>query len=95
MEEVTQSKSQKPVNETQTNLPGNRKTKNSSKGKDSDRSRYIKTARLGKVTIYRRGKSYWLYFRDSGKSIRKKIDGSLVEKNIEKGASISAQMGAT
>ncbi len=77
MEEVTQSKNQKPVKETQVNLSENRQTKNSSKGKDSDRSRYIKTARLGKVSIYRRGKSYWLYYRDSGRSVRKKIDGSL------------------
>jgi integrase len=65
MKELTQPKTQK------------QQTKNKSKGKDSDRSRYIKTARLGKVTIYRRGKNYWLYFRDGGRSIRKKVDGNL------------------
>ena len=47
------------------------------RSKNSDPSRYIKVARLGKVSVYRRGSSYWLYFRDSGKSIRKKIDGNL------------------
>ena len=81
MEKSVQSKSQKPVNKARTNLSGkqqnNKQAESKSKSKDSDRSRYIKTARLGKVTIYRRGKSYWLYFRDSGRSIRKKIDGSL------------------
>jgi len=34
-------------------------------------------AGLGKVSVCRRGSSYWIYFRDSGKSIRKKIDGNL------------------
>lgn len=48
-----------------------------SRSKKSDPSSYIKVARLGKVTVYRRGKNYWLYYRDSGKSIRKKIDGNL------------------
>jgi len=94
MEKPAQSKNQKPVNETQANPSENKHTGNKSKGKDSDRSRYIKTARLGKVTIYRRGRSYWLYFRDGGKSIRKKIDGSLataratasqVNVNLEQG----------
>jgi len=37
----------------------------------------VKVDRLGKVSIYRRHKSYWLYFRDSGKTIRKKTDGNL------------------
>ena len=45
--------------------------------KKADAYSYVKVGRLGKVSIYRRNKSYWLYFRDSGKSIRKKIDGNL------------------
>ena len=44
--------------------------KKSTKKKD-DAYRYVKVDRLGKVSIYRRSRSYWLYFRDSGKSIRK------------------------
>ena len=44
---------------------------------NADPSRYIRMTRLGKVTIYRRGHNYWLYFRDSGKTIRKRIDGNL------------------
>ena len=45
--------------------------------KKPDPGQYIKVARLGKVSVYRRGSSYWIYFRDSGKSIRKRIDGNL------------------
>lgn len=52
-------------------------TKPKSKSKNTDRSRYVKVARLGKVSIYRRGSSYWIYFRDKGRTIRKKIDGNL------------------
>lgn len=52
-------------------------TKPKSKSKNTDRSRYVKVARLGKVSIYRRGRSYWIYFRDKGRTIRKKIDGNL------------------
>ena len=78
MEKTAQSKGQKPTNKTQAG-PANQqqKDKHKSKGKNSDRTRYIKVARLGKVTIYRRGSSYWLYFRDGGRSIRKKVDGNL------------------
>jgi len=48
-----------------------------SKGKKFDRGRYVKVARLGRVSIYRRGRNYWIYFRDKGRTIRKKIDGNL------------------
>ena len=44
---------------------------------NADPSRYVTVTRLGKVTIYRRGQNYWLYFRDSGKTIRRRIDGNL------------------
>lgn len=52
-------------------------TKPESRDKNADCGRYVKVARLGKVSIYRRGRSYWIYFRDKGRSIRKKIDGNL------------------
>jgi len=81
MKKSAQSKSQRSVNKTQANPSGQRQkkkqAKRKSKGKDSDGTRYIKVARLGKVTIYRRGRSYWIYFRDGGRSIRKKVDGNL------------------
>jgi len=52
-------------------------SKTGRKRKRTDPSRYIKVSRLGKVSIYRRGSSYWIYFRDDGKTVRKKIDGDL------------------
>ena len=45
--------------------------------KKTDPGRYIKVVRLGKVSIYRRGNGYWIYFRDGGKSVRRKVDGNL------------------
>jgi len=60
-------------------LAGQRRGKEGlkSRAKNADRGRYVKVARLGKVSIYRRGRSYWIYFRDKGRSIRKRIDGNL------------------
>ena len=43
----------------------------------TDPGRYVRVSRLGKGTIYRRGSHYWLYFRDSGKTVRKRLDGDL------------------
>ena len=40
-------------------------------------TRDVKIDRIGRVTVYRRGKSYSLYYRESGKTVRKKIDGNL------------------
>ena len=33
--------------------------------------------KLGKVTIYQRGVVYYLYYREAGKSVRRKVDGNL------------------
>lgn len=46
-------------------------------GSNSGAHKYIKVTRLVKVTIYRRAKTYWLYYRDQGRSIRQHIDGNL------------------
>jgi hypothetical protein len=43
----------------------------------SGNTRDVKIKRIGSVTIYRRGKSYSLYYRENGKTIRRKIDGNL------------------
>jgi integrase len=43
----------------------------------SGHTRDIKVERIGPVTIYRRGKSYSLYFRERGVTRRNKIDGNL------------------
>ena len=37
----------------------------------------MKIDRIGGVTIYQRGATYHLYYREHGKSVRRKIDGNL------------------
>lgn len=36
-----------------------------------------KIERVRDVTIYKRGKVYWLYYRENGKTIRKRVEGNL------------------
>src|SRR5262249_55469495 len=38
---------------------------------------YVKVERIGKVTIYRRGNVYMLYYRERGRTVRPTIDGNL------------------
>src|SRR5436309_842970 len=38
---------------------------------------YVKVERIGKVSIYRRGNVYMLYFRERGRTVRPTIDGNL------------------
>src|SRR5437016_77080 len=40
-------------------------------------TRDIKVERVGKVTIYKRGEVYYLYYRQGGTSHRRKVDGNL------------------
>jgi hypothetical protein len=40
-------------------------------------TRYVKADRIGNVTIYKRGKTYSLYYRENGRAIRSNIDGNL------------------
>ena len=40
-------------------------------------TRYKKVDRIGSVTVYRRGKSYSLYYRENGRTIRSRVDGNL------------------
>jgi site-specific recombinase XerD len=40
-------------------------------------TRQVLVEKLGKVTIYQRGVVYYLYYRELGKTIRRKIDGNL------------------
>ena len=37
----------------------------------------MKIERVGKVTIYRCGDAYYLYYREAGKSERRRVDGNL------------------
>ena len=44
---------------------------------DSGNTRDVKIQRIGRVTVYKRGTSYYLYFREGKKSVRRKVDGNL------------------
>jgi integrase len=39
--------------------------------------RDIRIERIGRVTIYKRGSTYYLYYRDHGESVRRKVEGNL------------------
>lgn len=57
-----------------------RKTKGSaghSGQTEAGHTRDLKIERIGPVTIYKRGLSYYLYYREGGVSQRRKIDGNL------------------
>lgn len=41
-------------------------------------TRDVKIERLGPVTIYKRGEAYYLYYRENGKSERRRVDGNLL-----------------
>ncbi len=40
-------------------------------------TRQVNVERIGSVTIYQRGTSYHLYYRENGKTIRRRVDGNL------------------
>ena len=42
----------------------------------------VKVDRIGPVTIYKHGLSYFLYFREAGKSCRRKVDGNLAVARV-------------
>lgn len=44
---------------------------------DRGHTRDVKVKRVGKVTIYKRGLTYYLYFREDGQTIRRSVDGNL------------------
>src|SRR3954452_3975035 len=44
---------------------------------DSCNTRDIKVERIGPVTIYKRGMTYYLYYREAGVSRRQKLEGNL------------------
>jgi hypothetical protein len=44
---------------------------------DSGHTRDVKVERVGKVTIYKRGEVYYLYYRQGGISHRRRVDGNL------------------
>ena len=44
---------------------------------DAGNTRDLKVERVGKVTIYKRGETYSVYYRQGGISLRRKVDGNL------------------
>lgn len=44
---------------------------------DAGNTRDVKVERIGKVTIYKRGLTYFLYYREGGVSQRRRVDGNL------------------
>jgi integrase len=59
-------------------VPGNKHSKSGHTGcTDAGHTRDVKVERIGKVTVYRRGSTYYLYYRQGGHSQRRKVDGNL------------------
>jgi len=42
----------------------------------------VRVDRIGRVTIYQRGKAFYLYYREAGKTVRQKIEGNLASARI-------------
>ena len=40
-------------------------------------TRYVKVGRIGKVSLYKRGETYSVYYRENKRSIRQQLDGNL------------------
>jgi len=40
-------------------------------------TRDVRIERLGRATIYKRGKTYSLYYRESGRTVRRRVPGNL------------------
>jgi len=40
-------------------------------------TRDVKVDRIGRVTIYKRGRTYYLYHREKGKTVRQRVEGNL------------------
>ena len=48
--------------------------------------------RIGRVTIYKRGSAYYVYYREFGRTVRRRVDGNLATARI--GASkVNAAIG--
>ena len=59
---------------------------------DQGNTRDVKVDRIGPVTIYKRGKTYYLYYRENQKSERRKIEGNLQVARAT-AASVAAALG--
>jgi len=48
----------------------------------SGHTRDVKIQRIGRVTVYKRGKAYYLYYRDRGRSVRRRVDGNIATARV-------------
>jgi integrase len=59
-------------------MPRKKAPRNGHTGRtDAGHTRDVKVERVGKVTIYKRGAVYYLYYRQGGASQRRRVDGNL------------------
>jgi integrase len=59
-------------------MPRKKNPRNDHAGRTaSGHTRDVKVERIGKITIYKRGETYYLYYRQGGVTQRRKIDGNL------------------
>ena len=57
---------------------GRKKGKSTHTGQtEAGHTRDVKVERIGRCTIYQRGAVYYLYYREAGKSERRRVDGNL------------------
>ncbi len=54
--------------------------------------RQVRIQRIGAVTVYKRGRRYYLYYRERGRSVRRKVEGNIVTARTL-AAKISAGIG--
>jgi hypothetical protein len=44
--------------------------------------RDVRIERIGRVTIYKRGSAYYVYYRELGRTVRRRVDGNLATARI-------------
>lgn len=71
-------------------MPGKRSGRRPSGRTDKGHVRDVKVERIGGVTIYQRGSTYYLYYREGGKSVRRKVDGNLATARATAGKIVSS-----
>ena len=52
----------------------------------------VRTERVGKVSIYKRGRTYYLYYREQSETVRRRVEGNLASARIAAG-NVNAALG--
>ena len=55
-------------------------------------TRDVRIERIGRVTIYKRGRTYHLYYREFGKALRRQVPGNLASARIA-ASKVNAALG--